>query len=210
MGESGGPLAGLVLTAGASSRWGGAPKAWLDAGGEPAVLRIARVLRAAGIGDVVVVVGARGDEIRRRLPAELAVVQNDRWAEGRTGTVQAGLRWASGRRRVVLWPVDHPFVEAKTVERLLAAAADPMTLWTLPEYLGRGGHPVVVAAEAFPLIEALGPDAPLRSVLPRLGVQVRRVRVDDPGVRAGTDTPEEYRASRDQWRRRQEESWTGD
>lgn len=202
-------VAGVVLAAGRSSRFGGEPKALLEVGGETAVVRIGRILRETGVAAIAVVLGAGGTELRRTMPDGAVPLSNPDWPAGRTGSVQVGLEWARDFDRAVLWPVDHPFVRAATVGRLLAAANDPLALWTLPEIGGRGGHPVVVAAPAFPVIAGLGADTPLRSLLPRLGVQVKRVPVDDPAVRWNTDTPESYHATRAVWAAQGGDRWTG-
>ncbi len=196
--ERGHGCGGLVLAAGASERFGGRPKALLDVDGEPAVVRIVRSLREAGVPEPVVVVGHRGRDVRAALEGHPArVVDHAAWAEGRTGSVQAGLRALEGADPIVLWPVDHPFVEAKTVRALLDAVhTDPVSVWFLPTYHVRSGHPVVLRASVGPRIRALGPDAPLRSLLPSIGAGVRRLPVSDPGVLENVDTPELFERAR--------------
>ncbi len=54
----------LVLAAGLGSRMGGdVPKPLISIGGEPSLLRLIRQFHEAGISDIAVVVGYRGDEI---------------------------------------------------------------------------------------------------------------------------------------------------
>ncbi|HKS59170.1 MAG TPA: hypothetical protein VJS68_00135, partial [Thermoplasmata archaeon] len=67
---------------------------------------------------------------------------------------------------------------------------------------GRGGHPVLLRPSVFPQILDLAPGAPLRSLLPSLGVQVTRVAVDDPGVIEAVDTPESYQTYLARWNQR--------
>jgi CTP:molybdopterin cytidylyltransferase MocA len=184
----------VVLAAGASRRFGGGPKALLKVDGQPAVRRILEVARSIGIREAVVVVGPHRDPIAEALrgdPAE--VVTNVDWERGRTGSLQVGLRSVATGASVLLWPVDHPFAEANTVRALgTAADRDPVAPWIMPTYEGRGGHPVWLAPPAIRLVDELAPDAPLRSLIPRLGVQVLRLPTQDPWIRVGTDTPAEY------------------
>ena len=181
----------IVLASGASRRLGRS-KLEVTIGGTPALARVVDVLDEERIAPIVIVVGPDAT-IARQLLADrvVAFVENAAWERGRTGSVQRGLDEIPTDRPTVLWPVDHPLVEAKTVGELLShAARDSMALWTLPTFEGRGGHPVVVQPAVFGRIRALAPDAPLRNLLPELGPQVARVPTSDPGVRINLDTPE--------------------
>jgi len=189
---------GLVLSAGASTRFSAGAKGVADADGQPAIVRLLRVLRSVGVERCGVVVGAHRNELEPLARSEGAeTIVHAGWRAGRTGSIQAGLEWAQASDGVVLCPVDHPFVAPATIGRLLEVArSDPVALWVGPTYRGRGGHPIVIKSAAFPSILDLGADEPLHRVPPRLGVQVRRVEVRDVGVLSGTDTPEEYERAR--------------
>ncbi len=193
-----GDAGAIVLAAGASVRFGGSPKALLAVDGEPAVVRIVRQLGEVGTLPPVVVTGAEVAGIRAVLAGGPArVVENPAWAAGRTGSVQAGLSVLGSGDPIVLWPVDHPFVEAKTVRGLLdAARTDPVSVWFIPSYRGRSGHPVAFRASVVPRLRALSPAEPLRAVLAPLGAGVRRIASDDPGVLANVDTPEAFERAR--------------
>ncbi|MCI4345482.1 MAG: nucleotidyltransferase family protein [Thermoplasmata archaeon] len=203
----------LILAAGASTRFGGHPKALLRLGSESAIERITRIAREAGFSPVVAVVGRHAVEIRSSLslaknrPDE--IVENAEWAAGRTGSVQAGLAATDPGASILLWPVDCPLGSAATLETLVDRfRADALGLWFVPTYEGRGGHPVLFRPEVRPRVLALARDAPLRALLPELGPQVVRVPVSDPGVTANLNTPEQYEQmvrTRSEW----EEPWTG-
>ena len=193
--------AAILLAAGESSRFEGRPKALLAAGPRSAVRRLIDISIDAGFDPVVVVVGAHRGPIAhevRDLPVDL--VDCARWYEGRTASIQSGLEAVPEDRDVLLWPIDHPFVSARTVETLVAVApTDPLAVWFIPTYGGQGGHPVLWRSSLRREILDLRSDAPVRSLLPELGPQVRRVPVDDPGVVANVDTPEAYRNAYDIW-----------
>jgi molybdenum cofactor cytidylyltransferase len=183
----------LILAAGASTRFAGRPKALLDIAGEPAVVRLVRISREEGFVPRVVV-GVHSAEIRAALPSPLpVVVENTEWARGRTGSIQKGLEELADGTSVLLWPVDHPFVQAMTLRRLCTAADnDAMGVWFIPTFEGLGGHPVFLKPAALPRLLSLGPAVPLRTLLPGFGPQVVRVPVEDPGVRANVDTMQDY------------------
>lgn len=195
----------LILAAGASTRFSGRPKALLPIAGETAVARLVRVSRSEGFVPRVVV-GARAGQIRDALPSPMPdVVENTDWARGRTGSIQRGLEGLSDEVSVLLWPVDHPFVQALTLRRLRTAAEhDAMGVWFIPTCEGLGGHPVLLEPPVLPRLRSLGPAVALRALIPEFGPQVVRVPVGDPGVRANVDTEEDFRNF--QALRREEES----
>jgi CTP:molybdopterin cytidylyltransferase MocA len=200
------PRVAVVLSAGASERFHGEPKALLPVGPERAIVRVVRISFEAGCDRVVVVAGPHIRQVSTALAGWGAeVVENPEWALGRTGSVQRGLRAATPASSVLLWPVDHPFVAPGTVARLYEAARqDLLALWLIPSYRGRGGHPVLLRADALRRVAELAPGAPLRGPLGSLGPQVRRVAVPDPGVLDNVDTPDRYREALDAW------AWRGD
>jgi CTP:molybdopterin cytidylyltransferase MocA len=81
-------IAGLLLAAGSGRRYG-LPKALVDDGSGPWVLRALDAL--AGCDPRVVVVGARGDEVAALLPADVLVVDNPGYDEGMGSSLRLGL-----------------------------------------------------------------------------------------------------------------------
>jgi molybdenum cofactor cytidylyltransferase len=197
--------AAMVLSGGESSRFGGTPKALLPIDERSAIRRVVEVCLDEGFDPVEVVVGLHRGPIERELgglPVDL--VEATRWREGRTASIQDGIEALPPGADLLLWPIDHPFVGARTVNALLATrASDLLGVWFLPTFEGRGGHPVLWRAPVREAVLDLRPDAPLRSLLPEFGPQVRRVPVDDPGVVDPVDTPDAYQAALAQWRSRE-------
>jgi len=198
--------AALILSAGESSRFGGYPKALVSLGGTTAVRRMAEVCLDRSLDPVVVVVGPhRGPIVHEVRGLDVTVTDSEEWYEGRTSSIQSGLRAIPEDRDILFWPVDHPFVRGFTVDLLLAARdRDDLAVWFIPVYSGRGGHPVLWKPSVRRDILDLRADAPLRSLLPEFGVQVRRLNVDDPGVVSNVDSPEAYRAALEAWQSRGE------
>jgi CTP:molybdopterin cytidylyltransferase MocA len=94
----------------------------------------------------------------------------------------------------LLWPVDHARVQPGTVRALLGACTPDGA--AVPTYQGRGGHPAGFGRMIWPAL-ATCTAAPqgARSVLHELARiapdHVVRLAVDDPGVVADIDTPED-------------------
>ncbi len=194
--------AAILLSGGASQRFGGFPKALLATGEQTAIRRLSEVCLAEGYDPVVAVTGTHHLLIAHELRGlDVELVEAEDWYEGRTASVQAGLRAVPEDRDILLWPVDHPFVSTRTVQTLGAVRdADQMAVWFIPTFQGRGGHPVLWRPSLRSDLLDLRSDAPLRSLLPEFGPQVRRVAVEDAGVIANVDTPEAYRTAFDEWR----------
>jgi molybdenum cofactor cytidylyltransferase len=197
--------AGIILAAGASRRMGGYPKATVRIGAEASLTRVSRLAREAELDPVVVVLGPHAEASRPHLrDAPVTVVENPRWADGRTGSLQTGLELIGPERSVVLWPIDHPFVRSETVLELgHVAARDALALWVIPTFEGRGGHPVILRPPALELVRKMGRSEPLRNLMAHFGPQVRRVAVDDPGVTAAVDSWPEYDRHLAAWQARE-------
>ncbi len=89
------PVAGIILAAGAASRYG-APKQLLDYQGEPFVRQVAKNALAAGLSPVVVVTGANAEAVEAAL-ADLPVkiARNDGWKSGQASSILCGVQSAT-------------------------------------------------------------------------------------------------------------------
>jgi nicotine blue oxidoreductase len=179
-------VAGLVLAAGQGRRMG-LPKGLVtDPDGTAWVTRAARVLSDGGCAPVVVVVGARGDEVAALVPDGARVVEAGDWAEGMGASLRAGLaalQALAGRDpvAVVVSLVDLPGVTSEVVARLVAAARDGgADGLARAAYRGRTGHPVVLGRRHWtPVAEQARGDAGARGYL--AGRQVTAVECGDVG-----------------------------
>lgn len=185
-------IAGIVLAGGRSERMG-RPKALLEIEGVTFLERAVRALRAAGCAEVVVVLPpgaqAAGEE------AESAGGRVA-WTGGgeQIDSLRAGLR-ALGQavEAVVVHPVDHPLVQPETVAALIAAFRARGAPIVVPVCAGERGHPVLFSSRVFSeLLAGRGPEG-ARSVVYAHDAELEEVTVEDRGVLADLDTPDEYR-----------------
>lgn len=140
-------VAGLVLAAGAGSRFGRPKGLARTTAGEPWLARTVRALRDGGCTSILVAVGAAADEVAALVPADATVVPVADWAHGLSATVRAGLAAARGTdaAAVVIVPVDVPDLPATAVRRVIAAAGDrPQAAVVQAEYAGSPGHPALL------------------------------------------------------------------
>ena len=139
-----GTVAGVVLAAGAGSRFG-MPKALVEYDGSLLVERAARVLAAGSCDPVLVVIGAAADEVRARAALDDArTVLNPDWRTGMGSSVRTGLDalGPTSTTGALMLPVDMPGVSAEAVQRV-AAHASPTAL-AAASYGGRRSHPVLL------------------------------------------------------------------
>jgi nicotine blue oxidoreductase len=152
------PVAGVLLAAGAGSRFG-MPKVLAEQG---KWLRAAVDALSGSCDDVVVVLGAAVVDVPG--PAR-AVVASD-WADGLSASLRAGLAATEGVQYVVLALVDTPDVGADVVARVLAAARSADSGLARATYGGRLGHPVVIErSHVTALTETLHGDEGARTFL---------------------------------------------
>lgn len=133
-------VAGLVLAAGAGTRYG-QPKAPVIVDGERLVDRAVRVLTEGGCSPVLVVLGAWVGSV-----AGADVIVNDDWPEGMGSSLRAGLQRLAelgDADAVVVSLVDLPGLTAEAVRRMVECPA-PLAV---AAYRGERGHPVRIGRE---------------------------------------------------------------
>jgi len=185
----------------------GRPKALVELDGEPLILRALRTLAEGGATPVVVVLGARADDVRALLPTGVSAVEAPDWREGMGASLRAGLAAldgsgsgsGSGTDAVVVHLVDLPGVPAAAVARLAAVAGRDVL--ARAAYGGRPGHPVLLGRAHWPGVrQAAVGDAGARGYL--AGRQdVVLVECGDLADPDDVDTPEQLAAFRELRRR---------
>lgn len=183
----------------------GQPKALLDAGeGESFLSRAIRVLREAGVVRCAAVVpdGPVGRHLADHATGLTAeVLPNPDHGKGMTSSLRVAARAAldhPGPGGLLILPVDLPLITAATVRRVVDAGRARPGVIVRPRHRDVDGHPVYFPMDVVPelvaLTDASGGDGPGgRGVIQRDPSRVRVLEVDDPGVVADVDTPEEYR-----------------
>ena len=182
-------IVGLLLAAGASSRFG-ADKLLHDLPhGVPMAVQAARHLKAV-LPDVIAVVRPGGD-LERRLGAEdVAVVVCERADEGMGASLACAVRAAREADGFVVALADMPFVRPSSILAVRDALAAGAAL-AAPYWRARRGHPVGISARFRPVLEGLAGDEGARALLARHAAELIKVPVGDPGVLRDIDRPED-------------------
>jgi molybdenum cofactor cytidylyltransferase len=190
------PTRALLFAAGESARMG-TPKPLLTWHGEPLVAYQVRQLRAAGVEDVVVVIGHAAPRVRALAEAAGArTVLNARYRTGRASSVRAGaLALPDDTGAIVILSVDQPRT-ASLIRRVLDAHRAVGGMITTPERVGVRGHPVILDGALLPeLREVAEASEGLRAVVRRDPGRRTIAPIDDPDIHLEFNTPVEYTAA---------------
>jgi molybdenum cofactor cytidylyltransferase len=189
-------VSALLLAAGLSERMG-RPKPLLPWGDHTLVVWQVEQLIAAGVDDVVVVVGHEAAAVERALTTTSArVVPNPAYREGRATSLRRGAEaLPDDAAAVVILNVDQPRPSWLT-RRVLAAWREVGALVVQPRHAGHGGHPIVLAGALIPELRAVTEAGlGLRAVTDRHAGETSGVPFDTPLVLLDLNTPAEYEAA---------------
>jgi molybdenum cofactor cytidylyltransferase len=181
-------VAGVLLAAGTSDRYGDRNKLLATHDRDPLVRRAARTLLAAPVDPVVVVVGHEADHVAETLAGlDVEFVHNDAYATGQASSVREGVRAVPDRADAALVALgDMPFVAPATVALLVDAYAAGAGDALAAAHDGRRGNPVCFDRRFFDALTDVTGDVGGRSILLDHGVLVD---TGDPGVRRDVDEP---------------------
>ncbi|MCA1593129.1 MAG: nucleotidyltransferase family protein [Acidobacteria bacterium] len=187
-------IAAILLAAGRSRRMG-AFKPLLPFGDATVVEACIENLRGAGIDEIVVVLGHRAGELRERL----ARLPSVRFAFNEEAESEMGVSIARGVEKiseeaeaVLLSLVDQPAVPPAEIRKLLDERRRTGARLVVPEWEGRGGHPVLVGLEFRRSLLKLDPQKGLRELFDAHRGEVLRVPAGSPYVARDMDTWDEY------------------
>jgi molybdenum cofactor cytidylyltransferase len=185
-------IAGIILAAGAGSRFGRL-KQVLEWRGEPLVRHVVRTALAAGLSPVVVVCGAESQTVRSALEGlDVVRVENDSWQQGQSSSVRAGLSALPDQAGGTLFLLaDQPQIPVTLVRALVERHAQDLAPVVAPLIDGQRGNPVLFDRATFSDLLALRGDVGGRALFSRY--PITWVPWHDPGLLLDVDRPEDYR-----------------
>jgi len=185
----------LVLAAGRSSRMGRA-KASLPLGGDTFLSRIVRTFLAAGVDDVVIVVGHEADIVVAAVPGDLPVrfVENREYDRGQLSSLVAGLAVVDrpGVEAALMTLVDVPLVSDATVRAVIDRYRETHARIVRPTSGDRHGHPLLIDRSLFGELRAVDPAGGAKPIVRAYASSAGSVEVTDEGAFTDIDTIEDY------------------
>jgi molybdenum cofactor cytidylyltransferase len=186
------PVAAIVLAAGSSRRMG-QPKQVLMFNGKTLLEHTLGNVREAGIGEIVLVLGANAEEIGSRILTDgLKVVVNAGHEAGMGTSLRTGLAAVSPEMEAALIVLaDQPFVRPRTLRAIVESRRSTGAQITIPLYNGFRGNPVLLDRSVFPEVMSLSGDVGCRAIFGTHVEGIHKLPVDDMGVLIDIDSPED-------------------
>jgi molybdenum cofactor cytidylyltransferase len=190
-------IAAVILAAGESSRMG-RPKAFLSFRGTTFIEAIVDAFKQSRVDEIVVVLGHNAEKMTRRIEhLPVTIVINREYKKGQLSSLQAALRHLAASPQavdaVVVHLVDHPYLNAALVDRMIESFYATHKLIVLPRYQTRRGHPVIFSASLFQELLEAPLDQGAKAVVNAHRADALELETDDAGIAIDIDTPEEYR-----------------
>jgi molybdenum cofactor cytidylyltransferase len=193
-------IAAIVLAAGKSERMG-KPKALLPLRGKTFLDNILDAISESSIDQTIVVVGHHRAEIEQHTRTSVEIVFNADYERGMVTSFQAGIRaLAPQTGGAALFLVDHPVVDSRTIELLIAEIAPGRIV--VPVFEGRRGHPVLFGSQILQEFLALPSSQGANIVVRKDPSRIVQVPVIAPGILVDVDTPEDFQKLRNDYESR--------
>jgi CTP:molybdopterin cytidylyltransferase MocA len=186
-------IAGIVLAAGAGTRFGG-PKQLALLEGRPILEHVVRAMAAVPVTPVVVVLGSEAEQILAGVDlGEARPVVCERWHEGQSASLACGLGEVEDADAVVVALGDQPRISPDAIRRVIEARGDGVVA-VRATYGGEPGHPVLLERDLFSRLRDVTGDHGARNLL--VSASTREVPCDDLGGGEDVDTPAQLDALR--------------
>jgi molybdenum cofactor cytidylyltransferase len=190
------PVSAVILAAGTSTRMG-RPKQLLPLGGTTVLAHAIENVRSAGVVEMVLVLGASAEAIRRQLPQSLLeglkVVVNQAYAQGMASSLREGLSALDPQSAAALIILgDQPLVRPQTLLQIMAGYHQSRARIVIPLHQGKRGNPVLLNRAVFPEVMALEGDTGCRAIFANHLDAILKVEVDDPGILLDIDNQDDY------------------
>lgn len=181
-------IVGILLAAGAASRFGGDKLLHPLPDGTPIAVAAARNL-LQGVDRGVAVVRAEDEELARLLSAagmRVEFCQNA--VEGMGASLACGVSKARDAKGWLIALADMPFIQAETT-RGVAHLIEKGAPIAAPFHRGKRGHPVGFSRDFFAALSSLQGDCGARDLLAAHAARIRPLHCDDCGISMDIDTP---------------------
>lgn len=195
-----GPVAGILLAAGAGTRFGGEkllaplPAASHGVAAHTSIGAAACLHLLAAVPRVLAVVRPRDVALREQLrKTGCEVIECDRAHEGMGVSLAAGIAATADAAGWIIALADMPWIAPATIEGVAARLRAGASI-VAPVHDGRRGHPVGFAAPWYTELVALTGDEGARSIVARHAAAIQTFEVDDRGVLRDVDRREDLPA----------------
>jgi len=188
-------ITAIILAAGQSKRMG-QPKMLLPWGEGTVLLHVISMFLEAGIGDIVVVTGGAREQVENAIShLKVKIIFNEQFDKGEMlSSIQCGIRALTRQTHAVLIGLgDQPQVQVGSVRAVCETYRKSKSKIVVPSFNMRRGHPWLAERSLLNDLLAIKSPQSLRDFLNAHHGEIQYVNVEDPGILADLDTPEDYR-----------------
>ena len=170
----------------------GTSKQLLPLGNRPVIRHCFDTIAAAGIQQVIVVIGAHDNGIPEALHGTAATIVRSTVPDSQMAdSVRKGLGAIDDRcSGVIVCLSDHPLISVGTYKAIISAHQEAPDRIVIPVYGGRRGHPTLFPPGA---VQQITSGASLRDVIRKDASRLSLLEVADEGVVLDMDTDDDYR-----------------
>jgi molybdenum cofactor cytidylyltransferase len=187
------PVAGIILAAGESTRFG-KPKQLLDWKGQPFVRAVAKTALEAGLSPVIVVTGAKGENVQAAVhDLKVTVLTNENWKSGQGSSIKKGvqvLQVGDNVGAAIFLLVDQPQVTKSILQALMEKHAEGLHPVVAPMVMDQRANPVLFDQVTFSDLMELEGDVGGRAIFHMYHVEY--LPWHDDRLLLDVDTPEQY------------------
>lgn len=184
------PVAGIVLAAGESTRYG-QPKQLLDWHGQSFVHAVAATALEAGLSPVIIVTGASREQIEVVVEdLDVISVHNPEWKSGQASSIRAGIRAAKDVGSVIFLLADQPQITTSILRALMEKHAEGLYSIVAPLVLEQRANPVLFDRNTFMDLLSIEGDTGGRAIFHKHRVEY--LPWHDDRLLLDIDTPEMY------------------
>ena len=199
------PVAGIILAAGESRRFG-QPKQLLDWRGEPFARAVAKTALEAGLSPVLVVTGAHAEQITTAVDGlHVQVVHNEEWKSGQASSIRAGIQTLTltpspnigegNLGAAIFLLADQPQITPTLLRALVDEHATTLSPIIAPLVLDQRANPVLFDRITFKDLMTLEGDMGGRGIFSKH--KVHYLPWHDDAMLLDVDTPEHYQRLKD-------------
>ena len=188
-------VSAILLAAGESKRMA-KPKQLMPLGKTTILEQTIDNLLASRVSEVIVVLGYRAEEVMKKIAIKpIKITINPAYHRGMSTSIVTGLNLVDNRAKAVMLALaDQPFIDSKTINRLIKEFSNHDKGIAIPVYHGRRGHPVIFAIKYKQELLALTGDVGGRQIIRGHPDDILEVAVNSESIITDIDTVSDYQS----------------
>jgi molybdenum cofactor cytidylyltransferase len=185
-------ICAIILAAGKSLR-SGTQNLLLPFANQTVIGHVADQVIKSSIRQVLVVTAEQSEQIAAALKGKrLSIVINPDFEGDMLSSIRCGLRALPGCDAVMILLGDQSAIRSELVAEIIKIFETSNASIIVPTYRGRRGHPILFSTTYCDEVQKKYDGVGLRGLLSAHLEQVHEMKVDDAGVLADMDSPQDY------------------